>query len=261
MSNSKRSIVTTLRIALWAVLLLAGASLILGAMQRKENAEVHGLQIDIQPLTDGNFLINKDDVPLILEDRFAHDITTFPVGELDVERLERVLEEHPFVHSSEAFVDAQNVINIQLVQREPLLRVLDNNGLNYYLDEDGEQLPPSPHYAARVRVATGFLPPYEQDFLEKEGHLLNQVYQLNELLRADPFLDALIEQIYLNKRGEMILSPKVGKQTILLGRFHNTADKLERLKTFYQEGLPYKGWRAYRSFDLRYSGQVVCKKR
>ncbi|MEO0875832.1 MAG: hypothetical protein AAFY48_14655, partial [Bacteroidota bacterium] len=65
----------------------------------------------------------------------------------------------------------------------------------------------------------------------------------------------------LNKRGEMILSPKVGKQTILLGRFHNTADKLERLKTFYREGLPYKGWKAYRSFDLRYSGQVVCKKR
>lgn len=259
--KAKREIVTTLRVALWAGLLLAGASIVLGAMQRKENAPVHELVIDIQPLADGNFLINKEDIPLILEDRFAHPITAFPVGQLDVERLERVLEEDPFVHSAEAFVDAQNRVNIELVQREPLLRVLDNNGLNYYLDEDGQQLPPSKHYAARVRVATGFVPPYEADFRTKDDHLLNQVYKLNELLRADPFLDALIEQIYLNKRGEMILSPKIGKQTILMGRFHNTEDKLERLKTFYREGLPYKGWQAYRSFDLRYNGQVVCKKR
>lgn len=259
--NSKREIVKTLRVALWAALFLAGASLVLGAMQRKENAQVHDLLIDIQPLADGNYLINEADIPVILEDRFAHAITAFPVGKLDVERLERVLEEDPFVHSAEAFVDAQNRVNIELVQREPLLRVLDNNGLNYYLDKDGQQLPPSKHYTARVRVATGFVPPYEEDFRSKDNHLLNQVYELNELLRADPFLDALIEQVYLNKRGEMILSPKIGKQTILLGRFHNTKDKLQRLKTFYQEGLPYKGWRAYRSFDLRYTGQVVCKRR
>ena len=152
--NSKREIVKTLRAALWGALLLAGASLVLGAMQRKEKAQVHDVIIDIQPLADGHYLINEDDIPVILEDRFAHPITAFPVGQLDIERLERVLEEDPFVHSAEAFVDAQNRVNIELVQREPLLRVMDNNGLNYYLDEDGQELPPSKHYTARVRVAT-----------------------------------------------------------------------------------------------------------
>jgi len=261
MSTAKRDIVKVLRMLLWGVALLAGASMVLGAMQRKENAPIHGIVIDIEPLASGDFLISEEDIPIMLEERFAHPITEFPVGKLDVERLERVLEEDPFVKSAEAYIDAQDRINIELVQREPTLRVIDNNGLNYYLDKEGNQMPPSKHYAARVRVATGNLPPYEVAFLEKEDYLLHEVFALNELLREDPFLDALIEQIYINKRGEFILSPKIGKQTIMFGRYQQAAEKLSRLKTFYREGLPYKGWQAYSSFDLRYEGQVVCKKR
>lgn len=261
MSKAKRDIVKILRMLLWAVVLLAGASMVLGAMQRKENALIHDIVINIEPLESGNFLINEEDIPLILEKRFAHPITTFPVGKLDVQRLERVLEEDPFVKSAEAYIDAENRINIELVQREPIVRVMDNNGLNYYLDKEGNQMPPSEHYAARVRVTTGNLPPYEPGFLEEKDHLLRQVFALNELLREDPFLDALVEQIYINKRGEFILSPKVGRQTILFGRYQKAEEKLSRLKTFYREGLPYKGWQAYSSFDFRYEGQVVCKKR
>jgi len=175
--------------------------------------------------------------------------------------LEKVLEEHPFVLDAEDFVDAQNKVNIRIVQREPIVRIKDNNGLDYYLDKDGQQMPPSKHHAARVRVVTGNLPPYEENFLSDEKDLLTQVFKLNQKLREDEFLEALVEQIYANKRGELILSPKVGRQTILFGRYHNEDDKLRRLKVFYREGLPYKGWKAYKSFDLRYDGQVVCVKR
>jgi cell division protein FtsQ len=259
--KGKNELVKTLRLALWGGLALAGVYLVLGAMQRKSGAQVSGIIVDIEPLADGNYLINEEDIPLLLEDRFALPLTAFPVGEVNIERLERVLEEDPFILSAEAYVDAGNRIKIELKQREPVLRVIDNNGLNYYLDATGAKLPPSKHYAVYLRVATGNLPPYEENFLGNEEHLLNQVFELNELISEDEFLNALIEQIYANKRGELILSPKIGKQTILFGRYSNAADKLKRLKVFYREGLPYKGWQAYKSFDLRYEGQVVCVKR
>lgn len=259
--KARTELVTTLRLLLWGGALLLIASLVLGAMKRKENAAVEGIVVNIQPLASGNFLINEEDVPKLLENRFAIPLTNFPVGEVNMERLERVLAEHPFVGHAEAFIDAENKIHIELVQREPLLRVMDNNGLNYYLDAQGNEMPPSPHYAARLRVATGNIPPPEEGFLEDEDHLLNHVFLLDQLLSADPFLDALIEQIYVNKRGEMVLSPKIGRQTIQFGRFTKAESKLKRLKVFYREGLPYKGWQAYRSFDLRYNGQVVCKRR
>lgn len=104
--------------------------------------------------------------------------------------------------------------------------VMDNNGLNYYLDVDGQQLLFSKYYVVWVWIVIGFILFYEVDFRIKLEYLLNQVYELNELLWVDLFLDVLIEQIYLNKCGEMILSFKVGKQIILMGCFYNIEDKL-----------------------------------
>jgi cell division protein FtsQ len=259
--KGKRELVTTLRMAMWGGIFLLGMSLVLGAMRRKESAPVSEVLVQVEPLPDGHFLIAQEDVPLILEERFERPLTEFVVGKVDVERLERVLEEDPFVADAEAFIDAQNRVNIRIVQREPMLRVMDNNGLNYYLDAAGNKLPPSKHYAARVLVVTGNVPPWEANFLRDEDHLLKGIFELSQTLREDPFLQALIEQIYVTRQGELVLSPKVGKQIIYFGRYYAADDKLKRLKVFYREGLPYKGWDAYKSFDLRYQGQVVCTKR
>ena len=259
--RKKKDAINTVRIALWLGLFLVGLVIVSGAMQRKSEAAIKDIVVDIEPLKDGFYLLNEEDIPLIIEDRFAHPLTAFNVGQVDVERLERVLEEDPFVLKAEAFIDADGKVNINIVQREPILRIKDNNDLDYYLDKDGNQMPPSKHHAARVRIVTGTLPPYEDNCLTNEIHLLHHIFELNNQLRADEFLDALVEQIYVNKRGELILSPKVGRQTILFGRYQNAEDKLKRLKVFYREGLPYKGWKVYKSFDLRYDGQVVCVKR
>ena len=29
---------------------------------------------------------------------------------------------------------------------------------------------------------------------------------------------------------------------------------------FYREGMPYTGWRLYESINLKYNGQVVCRR-
>ncbi|RME94655.1 MAG: cell division protein FtsQ [Bacteroidetes bacterium] len=259
--KGKKELVLTLRMAMWGGIALLGMSLVIGAMRRKENAPVKDILIEVAPLPNGHYLIDSSDVSRILQERFAPPLNMFTIGKVDVERLERVLEEDPFVLAAEAFIDAQDRINIHITQRQPVLRVMDNNDLNYYLDAQGNKIPPSKHYAARVVVVTGNVPPWEEGFLENDKHLLAHIFELSHILREDPFLNALIEQIYVTKKGELVLSPKVGKQIIYFGRYQEAHDKLKRLKVFYREGLPYKGWDAYKSFDLRYKGQVVCTKR
>ncbi len=261
MTKRKQEMVKSMRNILWIVILFGIAAIIIAAIERKELGAVEGVEVNVVPLEDGNYLINEEDIPVLIESRFAFPLTALPVGQLDVARLERVLEDDPFVLSAEAFVDAEGKVNINIEQRQPVLRVMDNNGLNYYLDREGQQMPPSKHYAARVLVVTGNVPPYQIDFLEKENHLLTEIFELAQLIAADDFLHALVEQVYVNKRGELVLAPKIGKQTILFGRFRDAKAKLDRLKVFYRQGLPYKGWNAYSSFDLRYEGQVVCRRR
>ncbi|MDX1667094.1 MAG: cell division protein FtsQ/DivIB, partial [Saprospiraceae bacterium] len=160
-----------------------------------------------------------------------------------------------------AYLDARNNIYISLVLRRPVLRVLDNNGLNYYLDEEGYKLPLSRHFTARVLVATGHLPPHVTDYLEQEQNLLREVFLLGQQLIEDDFLRSLIEQIYVTNRGELNLVPKVGDQKILLGHYDDIDNKLENLKIFYREALPYEGWQKYGKIDLRFRGQIICARR
>jgi len=139
------------------------------------------------------------------------------------------------------------------------LRIIDDNGLDYYLDSEGMKLPLSKHFTARVLVATGNIPPHSPDFLQRKKHLLKDLFQLAKLILADEFLKSLLEQIYVNQ-GEFVLIPKVGDQKILLGKFENVEDKLERLNIFYQKGIPYEGWQKYKTINLKFKNQVVCGK-
>ena len=179
-----------------------------------------------------------------------------------MERVERVLQSDPFISKADVYVDAQSKINIDIEQREPLLRIIDKNGANYYLDENGVKMPLSKHFAARVLVATGNIPPYTPDFLtSKNKGLLRDIYNLSEHILDDNFLHRQIEQLYVDSKGEVTLVPKVGNQKIHLGLCDNFENKLDNLKTFYKEGIPYIGWHKYRAIDLRYKGQVIGKKK
>lgn len=247
----------------WIVVAIAVGVLAISAISSREGAHVATVAPIILPLEEGEALVTEQE----LLDRLAASFTK-PMGELsladiDVERVETVLEGQAFVADADAFVDDDLQLNIIVTQRIPLLRIIAENGQNYYLDENGVRMPLSESYTARVPVVTGNVVLWSDDFMEHRDNQLRQLVELAHFLREDDFLDALVEQIYLNTKGELMLAPKVGDQVIHLGRYHEkkTPERLRRLKIFYREGLPYEGWRKYKSFDLRFSDQVIARKR
>jgi len=230
------------------------------ARQRKANTFAEGVQVTVQPLPSGDKLISERDVRQALLQSFGNTLEGTELANLEVERMERVLEEDPFVQNADAYIDQNNQLHVRIEQREPVLRVLDNNGGNYYLDAAGKKMPPSKNFAARVLVATGNVAPYTPEFREKRKSGLKDLFNLTKTLLEDDFLSAFIQQVHINNAGEFILVPLVGDQKIVLGSARRLEDKLRRLKIFYQQGIPYEGWRKYETINLKYSGQVVCRR-
>lgn len=245
----------------WGVLVIVGAAMVISAVERKEASTVSELMIEVEPLPNGELLINGPDVRLAIERSFGYRLEGLAIGSIDVQRLEKALESEPFILDADVYIGANNRMKVGVVQRQPVLRVMDNNGLNYYLDDKGIKMPLSPHFAAKVIVATGNLPPHEPKFLDRKRNTLKDAFLLANKIREDEFLNALIEQIHVSNRGELTLVPKVGKQKIIFGKFESADKKLNRLKAFYREALPYEGWNKYSEISLQYDGQVVCKKR
>lgn len=55
------------------------------------------------------------------------------------------------------------------------------------------------------------------------------------------------------------LIPRSGNFVIEFGTLNNSGAKLEKLRKFYDKGLSHMGWNRYKSVDVRYDKQIICK--
>lgn len=229
---------------------------------RKKRSVIKEVIVDIHHLADGqNDLIKEKDVRLIVNRSLDEKVENKRREDLDVERIEQVLEQDPFIENAESFVDAAGNLNLKIFQREPILRIIDNNNLNYYLDKNGIKMPLSKYFSARVPIVTGAVPPYVSDFLLRKKYALKEVFNLVNILNADAFFAPMVQQIVVDAAGEFTIIPILGDQKIRIGTLDDIEEKLERLKTFYKEAMPYEGWKKYNSISVKYKGQIVCKKK
>ncbi len=241
----------------WVGIIFFGTALIISAVDKKQSSRIESLDIEVKPLADGSSLVKSGDILNSITRSIGFRLEGLAIRELDVARLERMLEKDPLILGADVFVDARNNLHIRVKQRQPLMRVIDQNGFSYYLDKDGVQMPLSPHFSARVLVASGYIPPHVPDFLERKRHTLKSLFLLAHDILSDPFFRDMIGQMYINNQGEIVLSPILGDQKILFGGYRDAREKLRNLKIFYKEALPYAGWRKYDFIDLRFRGQVV----
>lgn len=257
MNQKIRNILQKIAVTL---VVLTAAILIISAVEKKETDTVSSVFINIQPLKNGNTMLDSTDVLTAIERSFGYKLESQKTGIVNIERVERVLEKEPFVRDAEVYMDTKNRVHISLRQREPVLRVIDRDGNNFYLDQEAQKMPLSKHYTARVLVATGDITPHQPDYLvTSKGHILKDLYYLTQYIAADEFWYSMIEQIYV-EGGEMILIPKVGKQKIQFGKFEKVESKFRRLRKFYEEGMSRVGWDKYRTIDVRFDGQVVGRR-
>lgn len=224
---------------------------------RNNNSTV--ININIDKLGEKKSLLIQKDIKDIIERTYGFDLVGVPINEIDVLSVENLLKNVPHIKDANVHVDAQNEVHVNVIPRKAIIRVVDELGSDYFLDEDGIRLPISGNFTPRVMVAHGEVPQYhDRAFAEKKG-ILYEIYSLGLKVSQDPFLSAQIDQIYINKNKEVELIPKIGKQEILFGSFKDMEDKLENLVAFYKNGIAYKGWRRYSTIDLRFNKQVVCK--
>jgi len=257
----QKEVIRTLKRLGWLVLILLIGVVLINMVEKKQTTKTTEVAVNIAHLPDGNDLLTRGDVFEILDRSFGYSMEGIPQNTVDVERIEKVLKENPFVLDAEAYIGADNTIQIDIQQRIPVIRIIDKMGASYYFDINGNKMPTSKHFTARVLVATGNISPHTPEFMERPQHPLNQLFDLSKKILADELYRPMIEQIYVNNQKEYILAPKLGNQKILLGKYANIDIKLENLKVFYQQAIANEGWRKYKNIDLRYKGQVIAEKR
>lgn len=164
--------------------------------------------------------------------------------------IEEKLLKDPFIREVECYKTPGGLVHIIVTQRIPVLRVMADNGQNYYLDEKGYKML-TQGYEADLVVVTGAVDDkYAQKYL----------VPLGLLIRHDDFWDDQIEQINVLPNKKIQIFTRVGDHIIDAGTPVNMERKLRNLHIFYSKVLSEVGWNRYKEISIAYDNQVVCKK-
>jgi cell division protein FtsQ len=244
----------------WVAFFALTLLIVLVTIARKKSSEVQSLLVTIKNGGDREKIVSEKHIEEVIHKALGSNLVGLSVEELDITHIESAVEADPYVGKADAYLDAQNRLQVAVYQREPVLRIKDASGNDYYLDQSGHKFLWSKNFTPRVMIATGNIPPYQEDFQSKEKSLLKDLVLLNNKIQSDEFWSKMIQQIHVNNYGEFILVPAIGTHKILFGNVADMDEKFKKLEVFYQEGITYTGWKTYDLLDIRFKQQVVGKR-
>ncbi len=260
-----------LNIGIW-VLLAIGLVVSLGfAGYEQSTMPCSGIGVKIDHEHE-NFFVDEADIQTLLLDR-GDTLIGQSLSAINYDELEQLIMKNPVVEDVQVYADLHGKLNVEVKQRTPLVRVFNNLGESFYIDEYGHLMPLSEKYTSRVIVANGFIKDsYHNTYAMNLGELatvdslskttlLDDIYLVAKRFENDEFWSAQIQQIWVNENQELVLIPRVGNHKIVIGDTENLERKLNKLMIFYKEGLNKTGWNQYSVINLKYKNQVVCTKR
>lgn len=245
-----------------SLLVLAGFIFLLVAASKKQSARQYheGLIVSIN-YDDGNYFIAEDEIKGRVNAWLGRPVSGFAINELNITELEQILMENPYLRQSEVFIDANSRLHILVDQRKPILRVINKDGVSYYIHESGGKMPVSNKFTPRVPVATGHILDNGKYVGSIEDEQLMTLAKLAAFIHNDRFMQALVDQVVVHEDGQFELIPKIDNHSIMWGSAQDLEQKKQKLQLFYKDGIKKAGWKSYQQVDLRFKDQIVCKKR
>lgn len=228
------------------------------------------LNVIIKEKSKTGFLSSEDIIAIV---NSRKQIPGTLLNEIKLKEIEHSLLKSPAIKSAQCYLTGDGKLNINVMYRDPVLRIINHNNQGYYLDIEGNIFPLSKHFSPNVLIANGNIhEPFDikktknifeisSDGVSQSRRTLYDLLVLMNYISKNEFWRSQIEQIYVNDKYEFELIPRVGAHIILFGRVNNYEEKLNNLKTLYLEGFNKSGWNDYVLINLKFKDQIICIKR
>lgn len=195
---------------------------------------------------------------LVTSDQIAAQITKAmpeifdtPIADVDCKAVANVAASSPYLRNCEASTSVIGDVIVYAVQRRPIVRVFTSDK-EFFLDTQGKQVPISKVGDCDVIVANGSI--------KTNGKSEELIYNLAFYLDEHPDYAVLFDQIYLDDKQDLYLTPKLGNHIVQVGSPEDLDQKFSNLVALYTRGFSQTGWDAYKQVSLKYKGQIVCRR-
>lgn len=239
---------------IWVVS-LGGLVVLMGFIEFKK-AGVYCKDVKVY-IPGGEYFVDKEEVDDILRVH-KHQLIGRNMESINLHDLENRLRANPFIASAKVYADMDGIIRVEIAQRQPVVRVMNQSEQNFYIDQNGMKLPLSNNFTARVIAANGYI---EEVFANKldtlHSDIAKQIFKAADYISRNSLWSAQIAQIYVNQDHELELVPRVGNNRILIGNADDLDIKFHNLLVFYKQAIPQVGWDRYKTLNIKFANQVV----
>jgi len=230
------------------------------------NISCKKINIIISDSINNKFITTKDIVAFLNAKKI--DLTNKKIKELNLHKLEELLDLIPFIKKTTIYYTLDSTINIEIIQRKPIIRIIGTKTFNFYIDEEGFILPSITNFAPLTLVAVGNINIPKINFSKKNNifnlndnstNILISLFVLAQKINNDLILKSLINHIYVNHKEEIELIPTFGNFKFILGDTSNLDNKLNYVIFFYKK-LYNKLGDNLQHINLKFKNQILIKK-
>jgi len=185
--------------------------------------------------------------------------------------LENIINEKNEIKTSAIYFTLDNQLYIQITERKPIARIL-NNRFNHYIDDEWKLFAVTKPYKVPLIMGEIYDLPklfkhYPINKIKRYSSLsevskLDDIYIAMNTILADTLLLNFIDYVYINKNNDIILYPIIGKFSINAGTSEYFQEKMNKLKLFIHQGLNKNdAWNRYSEINLKYKQLIYCTKK
>lgn len=186
---------------------------------------------------------------------------------INLDLLKDSLYANPWIVNVDADITLKRILNIKIIECEPVMRVYNKNGNSVYLDAEGNIYPESETYTPRVLIGSGNLkfPILRKTSLDINNKIyvdtdLPEMFILMKKIFDDSYSACCVRQVYRDKNNNYELSMSNTDLCVFLGDDKNVEDKLFKMQHFFKQMQGSPELKNYSKINLNYDRQIVCTK-
>jgi cell division protein FtsQ len=255
--TTKKYIIQGLKVALIAVFGVLFIAILIKARLQAGESVCNEIQVNVKNADKFQFIAENEIIDFI-NNNGKDVVINQRLKDVSKSEIEARIEQSEYIEKADVFTNFEGKMRVDVTQKNPIYRVFNNNGVSYYVSNKGESIPISSKFTPRLIVATGNL---SKQLTSKNLKIREDLLELVAFINESSFWEAMIGQIEVANNGDFLLYSKIDEHVVNIGNTDNLEDKFKYLQIFYKEAIKNVDWKQYEEINLKFKGQIICKKK
>lgn len=173
------------------------------------------------------------------------------MGDINASDIEEALRLSPYLENADCVKCQDGRLLIRVSQLVPVFRVFDGEE-SYYVNRAGKRMAANAYYHSDVPVVQGHF---------TRAYPPTRLLPLIDYVEGDSLLHSLVTMYCVRDTNNIIIVPGFSGHVVNIGNADGFDNKFAKLKLFYSEVLPKRGWNTYDTISVKWNHQIVATRR